>query len=229
MVALIAACEVGFWVLLGAGLLARYLLRWRRTSVALLVATPALDVVLLTAAVIDIGNGGHATTAHALGAAYLGFSVAFGHSIIRWADQRAAHRFAGGPPPQRPPKRGPERQRHEWREWAKCLVACSIGVAVLALLSFVVGTPDRTEVLWSSWIPRLATITAIWFAVGPLWTLFDPKKQTPEPIPEDQSADQAPNAQWERAGQHTHPATAPKAARCSAGAGQDTRPPANEA
>jgi hypothetical protein len=31
--------------------------------------------------------------------AYLGFSVVFGPSVIRWADARFAHRFAGGPPP----------------------------------------------------------------------------------------------------------------------------------
>lgn len=170
LVLLIVACEVGFWVLLGAGLLARYLLRLRRTSNALLLATPVVDVVLLVVAVLDLARGGEATTAHALGAVYLGFSVAFGHSVIRWADQRVAHRFAGGPPPWTPPKSGPGKVAHEWREWGKCLLGCSIAAAVLAVLAFVVGEPSETGVLWREWLPRLGTITAIWFTVGPLWT-----------------------------------------------------------
>lgn len=91
--ALIAFCEIGFWVLLRAGLVARYVFKLRRTSNVLLVGTPVLDVVLLVAAVIDLRGGGEAGLAHGLGATYLGFSVAFGHSLIRWADVR----FAGDP------------------------------------------------------------------------------------------------------------------------------------
>lgn len=179
MLALIAFCEIGFWVLLGAGLLARYVFKLRRTSNVLLVGTPVLDVVLLVAAVIDLRGGGEAGLAHGLGATYLGFSVAFGHSLIRWADVRFAHWFAGGPAPVKPPKYGPERVKREWREWGKCVIACSMGVGVLVLLSFVIGTPERTEVLWQQWIPRLGVITAIWFAVGPLWSTVD-RREAPE-------------------------------------------------
>ncbi|WP_018685687.1 hypothetical protein [Actinokineospora enzanensis] len=176
MVTLIAACEIGFWVLLGGGLLTRYLLRLRRTSTVLLAGTPVLDVVLLVAAVVDIARGAEAAFAHGLGATYLGFSVAFGPSMIRKADAWVAHRFADGPEPWRPPRRGPERARHEWREWRKCLVACGIAVVVLLTLSFVVGEPARTEALWAGWLPRLAWVVGIWFLVGPLWTIRDRRK-----------------------------------------------------
>src|SRR5687768_8051858 len=111
MVTLIAACEVGFWVVLGAGLAARYLLRWRRVSTVLLICVPLVDVVLLTATIIDLSGGGSASTVHGLAAVYLGVSVAFGHSMMRWADQRFAHWFADGPPPVKPPKSGRERVR----------------------------------------------------------------------------------------------------------------------
>lgn len=180
LLGLIALCEIGFWVLLAAGLIARYPLRLRRTGAALLVATPVVDLILLVAAVLDIRRGGEAGVAHGLGAAYLGFSVAFGHSVIRWADQWFAYRFADGPRPVKPPKRGPIRLRHELREWGKCVVACGIGVAVLALLSFVVGSPERTTALWSgwdAWIPKLGGVAAIWFVAGPLWTLFDREEE----------------------------------------------------
>lgn len=168
----IIACEIGFWVMLAAGLAARYLLRWRRTSVVLLVGTPLLDVALLVFTVLDLRAGGEATGVHGLGAAYLGFSVAFGHSLIRWADQRVAHRFAGGPPPVKPPKRGPAKVRHEWREWGKCVVGAAIACAAMALLSFVVASPDQTEALWGldGWMARLGAVTVIWFVAGPVWT-----------------------------------------------------------
>ncbi|WP_424188936.1 hypothetical protein ACOBQX_11455 [Actinokineospora sp. G85] len=171
MVFLIVACEVAFWVLLALGLLARYVLRRKRTSTVLLAATPVIDLVLLTVAVVDISGGAEATSAHALGAVYLGFSVAFGPGLIRWADQRAAHRLAGGPPPRRKPRGGPERIAHEWRQWGKAVVACGIAAAVLALLSFVVGEPDRTEVLWDRWLPRTGWVVGIWLLAGPLSTL----------------------------------------------------------
>ena len=97
LVVLIVACEIGFWVVLGAGLLARYALRMRRLGAVLLFCTPLVDVVLLVATVFDLRAGGEATSVHGLAAIYLGVSVAFGHSMLRWADQRVAHRFAGGP------------------------------------------------------------------------------------------------------------------------------------
>jgi hypothetical protein len=170
MVLLIAICEIGFWVLLAAGLAARYLLRWRRTSVLLLVATPLLDVVLLIATMFDLSRGAEATAVHGLAAAYLGFSVAFGHSTIRWVDARVHHRFAGGPPPPKLPKYGPARIRHEWREWVKCLLAVAIACAVMLFLIFVIADPANTRALWGpgGWISRLGIVLGIWFVVGPV-------------------------------------------------------------
>lgn len=110
---LIASAEVAFWVVLAAGLAARYLLRRPRLGAVLLLGVPLIDVLLLIATTIDLRDGATASSAHGLAFAYLGFTVAFGHSVIRWADQRFAHRFAGGPPPQRPPKYGREKVLYE--------------------------------------------------------------------------------------------------------------------
>jgi hypothetical protein len=178
MAAMIVICEVGFWVVLAAGLAARYLLRWRVVGAVLLVCTPLLDLALLVAAVFDLRRGAEATMVHGLGAAYLGFSVAWGHSLIRWADQRVHHRFAGGPPPDKPPRYGAAKVRYEWREWGKCLLAWAIACAVMALLSFVVGAPERTEVLWgtSGWMARLTLVLGIWLVVGPVWTTLSPPR-----------------------------------------------------
>lgn len=169
LVALIVACEIAFWVVLGAGLLARYLLRWRRVSTVLLICVPLVDVVLLVASVIDLRRGAPASVTHGLAAAYLGFSVAFGHSMVRWADQRFAHRFAGGPPPWRPPKEGRLRVRYEWREWVKAVYAWAIASGLLLVAIAWVGDSARTQEL-AGWIGRLSLVVGIWFVVGPLWT-----------------------------------------------------------
>lgn len=171
LLAVIAACEIGFWVVLGAGLVARYLLRRPRLGGALLLCVPLIDLVLLVVTVVDLRRGATATFGHGLAAAYLGFSVAFGHSMVRWADQRFAHRFAGGPPPWRPPKSGWARTRYEWREWGKAMLAWAIACALLGVAILLVGDPGRTAEL-AAWIGRLSVVVVIWL-IFPVWaTLF---------------------------------------------------------
>ncbi|GAB3812389.1 hypothetical protein [Micromonospora zhanjiangensis] len=168
VLAVIAACEIGFWVLLGAGLLARYLLRRRRLGAVLLVCVPLVDVVLLIATTVDLSRGATANVTHGLAAAYLGFSVAFGHTMIRWADQRFAHWFGGGPPPWKPPKNGWGRARYEWREWGKAVLAAAIACALLGTAILLVGDAERTGEL-VRWMMRLGAVVVIWFVVAPLW------------------------------------------------------------
>ncbi|MFI0353719.1 hypothetical protein [Actinomadura sp. 9N407] len=177
LLALIAACEIGFWLVLAAGLSVRYLLRRPRLGGALLVCVPLLDVVLLTATVVDLQGGATADFTHGLSAAYLGYSVAFGHSMICWADERFAHRFAGGPPPKGRPKYGRARIRYEWREFGKAALATAIACAVLLTMVAVVDDTSRTEALLG-WTVRLGTILAIW-SLWPITHTLWPAK--PEP------------------------------------------------
>ncbi|WP_439378416.1 hypothetical protein [Amycolatopsis lexingtonensis] len=167
MAVVIAAGEIGFWVFIAAGLAVRYLLRARRASAVLLAMVPLIDVVVLVATIVDLAGGAKANFTHGLAAVYLGFSVVFGPGMVRWADERFAHRFAGGPPP--PPKRrGREKLRHEWREFFKCLLACGLAAVALLAAIFAIGTPEQVAPLWS-WFPRLGTVTVIWLVTGPVW------------------------------------------------------------
>src|SRR5918999_3853881 len=144
LLAVIIAAQIGFWVLLAAGLIARYPLDRRKLGAILLASVPAVDLVLLVATVIDLSNGATAGFTHGLAAAYIGFSVAFGHSVIGWADQRFAHRFAGGPPPWKPPRGGRGRARYEWREFGKAAIAWSVSAVLLLAAIAIVGDANRT-------------------------------------------------------------------------------------
>lgn len=166
MTAAIVACEIGFWVFIAAGLLTRYALRKQKASTVLLALVPVVDLALLVITVIDLMNGAKPNVTHGLAAVYLGFSVVFGPSMVEWADARFAHRFAGGPRPEK--LTGRAKARKEWREWGKCVLASAISAGLLLLAIAVVGDSGHVEPLWG-WLPRLGTLTGLWFVFGPLW------------------------------------------------------------
>lgn len=134
IVSAIIAAEVAFWVVLAAGLATRYLLRMRRTSVVLLLAVPLVDVALLVVTAVDVHGGAEPSTAHGLAALYLGFTVAYGHTVIAWADRHMAHRLGGGPKPVKVKRYGWERAWEEWRLWGLTLIAVAISLGVLQVL-----------------------------------------------------------------------------------------------
>ncbi len=170
IVAVIVAVEIGFWVLLAAGLLARYALRLPRVGAALLVCVPLVDLVLLGATVVDLRRGATAGVAHGLAAVYLGVSVAFGHRMIRWADVRFAHRFAGGPAPVPPPRTGLAHARHQRQAWLRHLLAWSVGAVLIGLAVLLVGDLERTEALWQL-LGVWTIVLVIDFAVSFSYTL----------------------------------------------------------
>ncbi|MEU6364198.1 hypothetical protein ABZ876_00300 [Streptomyces sp. NPDC046931] len=147
IVALIVACEAGFWVLLAAGLAVRYLLGRRRAGMALLMGEPLLELVLFAATAVDLKNGATPNWEHGLAALYLGFTVAYGPYLIRWLDGHAAHRLAGGPPPPKPPRYGRVRARHEARLWLRAVLGAAVALVLLELAIRYVGDGGDVSVL----------------------------------------------------------------------------------
>lgn len=169
IVGFIIGGEIGFWVLLLGGLIARYVLRMRRTSVALLVATPFVDLVLLVATAIDLRGGAEPTSAHGLAAAYLGVSVAFGPTMVRWADARFAYHFADGPKPAKAPASGSwARAKYEWGQWFRMLAAAAIACVLLLIGVWYVGDDGNAEQLWQ-WMGLMGVVTGIWLVASPVW------------------------------------------------------------
>ncbi|QKW52455.1 hypothetical protein [Streptomyces buecherae] len=179
IVTMIVIAEVGFWVLLVGGLSVRYLLRRPRAGAAILMCEPVLELALLVATVIDLRDGATASTRHGLAAMYIGFSVAYGHYTMTWADRHFAYRFAGGPKPAKPPKYGMARATHEWKMWLRTALGAGIAAGLLQLAVWFVDDPDRTASLRDMQAP-MGMVVGIWLLVALSYTLW-PKKDPAGP------------------------------------------------
>lgn len=169
--AFIIGCEFAFWIFILAGLIFRYLLKWRTIGAALLICTPIIDLALIIAAVMDLRSGATATMAHSLAAVYIGSSVAFGHGMIKWADAQFAYRFAGSPKPEPKPKYGTAHAARERQGWLKHLLAFAIGCAVLYMMILLARDHARTESL-SGTISVWAIVLLIDFIASFSYTLW---------------------------------------------------------
>ncbi|MGW3986038.1 hypothetical protein [Streptomyces sp. NPDC004830] len=189
IVALIAACEVGFWVLLAAGLAFRYLLRMPRTGLALLLCEPLLEVVLLVATAVDLRNGADPDWTHGLAALYIGYTAGHGHRTVTWLDGHAAHRLGGAPKPAGPPRFGLARARHEGKVWLGTLVGAVVATGLLQLAIRYVDDPSRVTSLeswrWVAW--RAAGIHGLIALSYLIWPRKAPAGE-PEARVEDQRA-----------------------------------------
>ncbi|MEV5201978.1 hypothetical protein [Streptomyces sp. NPDC053720] len=171
IVTLIVLCEVAFWVLLAAGLALRYWAKKPRLGAAVLLCEPLLEVVLLVVTAIDLKNGAQPDWKHGLAAVYIGFTVGLGHSTIRWADARVAHRFAGGPPPVKPPKYGMARAAHEWKVAARWTVAAVTALALLQAAVWYVGGEGDVSSL-QAWQQKMLFVIGLNVVIAGSYTLF---------------------------------------------------------
>ncbi|GGR67058.1 hypothetical protein GCM10010252_00950 [Streptomyces aureoverticillatus] len=185
IVTLIIICEVGFWVLLAAGLALRYWAKMPRTSVAVLLCEPLLEVVLFVVTAIDLKNGAEPDWKHGLAAVYIGYSIALGHYTIKWVDARVAHRFAGGPKPVTP-KYGRARAAHEWKLAARWVLAAVIAMALLQGAIWYVGPDGETGSL-RMWQQKMLFVIGINVIIAASYTLFP--KRIPAPGPGERDED----------------------------------------
>jgi hypothetical protein len=169
VLALIVACEIGFWVAILGGLAARYVLGAPRLGAALLVCALLIDVVLLVAVVVDLVGGAAASWHHGLAALYIGFSVAYGRRMIASADVRFAQFFAGGPAPTKLTSWSYTRKC--WRDVTRTLGAVALAAGILAMITWVVNDPSQTQAL-TQWYRILGVVLAIeivWAASYTIW------------------------------------------------------------
>lgn len=177
---LIIVCEIGFWVFVLTGLFTRYILKKKRLGGFLLLGTPIVDLCLLAFTVWDLKSGSAADTFHAVAAIYIGFTAAFGHKMIRFADQRFAYRFAGGPKPAAGPKFGKEHAKKERSGWYRHLLAWTIGCVLLVVMILLVNDLERTKELQNMilfWLIALSADFLYSFSYT-LWPRANKKSET---------------------------------------------------
>ncbi|MEK2493838.1 hypothetical protein WN990_30220 [Kitasatospora purpeofusca] len=182
IVTLVLAAEVAFWVVLALGLAARYLLRWQKVSTVLLVGLPVIDLALFLLTFVDLHGGATASWTHALAASYLGFSVGFGPSVVRWADTRFQHRFGGGPKPLPAPKYGTARAHHEWAICRRTLVSVAITLTLITALKLF--TDATGTGVFDQWYWRLGIAAVVNLVIATTYTLW-PKQPPAGAIVED--------------------------------------------
>ncbi|WP_016907378.1 hypothetical protein [Streptomyces xiaopingdaonensis] len=182
IVTLVVVSEVGFWVLLAAGLGLRYGLRRRRAGGVVLLMEPALEVVLLVAGVVDLGRGAEPDWKHGLAAVYLGFTVTHGRYAVAWADRHAAHRLAGGPRPAKPPRYGRARAVHEWKMGARAMGGAAIAAVLLQGAIWYVGDPAQAAPL-RDWQTKMAFVAGISALIAASYTLWPKRAPTSEDVP----------------------------------------------
>lgn len=146
---MIVACEVAFWIVIIVGLFTRYLLNQKRLGLFFLALTPLIDLILLAITGFDLYRGASATLAHGIAAVYIGVSIAFGKSMIAWADERFRYYIAkqGEKPIQR---YGLDYARHYFKSWLRHVLAYVIGIGCLYGLIYLVQDPERTETLYGT-------------------------------------------------------------------------------
>lgn len=140
---LIVGAEVAFWVVILLGLVTRYILKKKGLGLFFLALTPVIDLVLLIATAVDLYNGATATTVHGIAAIYLGVSIAFGKSMIAWADRQFTYYILKkGEKPVK--KLGYAHARHEMKSSLQHLLAFIIGSVFILGIHFFIGDPERT-------------------------------------------------------------------------------------
>jgi len=142
----IVISEISFWIVILAGLVARYILKRKKMGFVLLALTPLIDFMLLVTTSIDLSRGSTASTAHALAAVYIGVSLVFGKSMIEWADERFRY-FATKQGSKRVKRYGIEHAKHYLKGTIKHVFAFLIGAGILFGLIAYVNDPSRTEAL----------------------------------------------------------------------------------
>lgn len=144
---MIVACEIGFWIVIILGLFTRYVLNKKKLGLFFLALTPVVDLILLIVTAVDLYRGTTATNAHAIAAIYIGVSIGFGKSMIKWADDR--FRYYVTKEGSKPLKLyGIEFAKHYLKGWGKHVLSYLIGAGILVGVIILIDNPYRTEALF---------------------------------------------------------------------------------
>lgn len=170
----IIAAEIGFWIVIILGLTLRYIFNFKKTGTFFLFLTPVIDLFLLIITTIDLLKGGDVTKYHAIAAIYLGVSIAFGKSMIRWADERFLYYIKKeGTKPEK--KTGYAYARNSLKGSFQHLFAYIIGAGFLLILIYLVNDADRSSILFDT-LKVWSIVLGIDFIISISYFIWPPGK-----------------------------------------------------
>lgn len=178
MIGWILLAEIAFWIVISAGLVSRYIWKRQRLSIVLLALTPVIDLALLMLTAIDLRNGEAASVVHGIAAIYIGASVAYGKTMIEWADEKF-HQWVLKQPKEKEQLFGKAKGIHELKMWSRHIVAYGIGSALLYGMIQYIGDSGNTDVFWQM-IKYWGIIVLIDGAISISYILFPKEKKAAE-------------------------------------------------
>lgn len=138
MIKWIIAAEITFWIAIFTGLFIRYMSKYKKLSICILLLTPLIDFVLVVLTSMDLRNGAKASFAHGIAAVYIGISIAYGKSMLQWADDKFQKIILKNDI-KKYPLYGIEKGLYEMKMWARHLLAFIIGGILLLSMILYVG------------------------------------------------------------------------------------------
>ena len=178
MIGWILLAEIAFWVVISAGLVSRYIWKRQRLSIVLLALTPVIDLALLMLTAIDLRNGQAASVVHGIAAIYIGISVAYGKTMIEWADDKF-HQWILKQPKEKVRLFGKAKGIHELTMWSRHIVSYGIGSALLYGMIQYIGESGNTDVFWEM-IKYWGIIVLIDGAISISYILLSKEKKAAE-------------------------------------------------
>lgn len=88
MIAWIITAEIAFWIVIFIGLVCRYRFKKPKLSIIFFALTPVIDLLLVLLTAMDLRAGTPASISHGIAAVYIGVSIAYGKTMITWADEK---------------------------------------------------------------------------------------------------------------------------------------------
>ncbi len=147
MIAWIIAAEIAFWIVILLGLIARYILKKPKLSLFLLSLTLVIDFLLILLTAVDLKKGTPASISHGIAAIYIGVSIAYGKTMISWADERF-QRWFFKTEDKKVRLVGAAKGKHEIKMLIRHVIAFLIGVGLLYIMSLYIGPQTDTSSLF---------------------------------------------------------------------------------
>ncbi|MFO1443280.1 hypothetical protein KDN24_08640 [Bacillus sp. Bva_UNVM-123] len=155
---LIIICEILFWVFAILGVFFRSIIKLPKLGKFFLILIPIDDLLLIIFNIASLLIGEPFSYSHSLSGIYLGVTIAFGETIIKWLDNKINRVKTNK-------KKDYHYEMFHFKKWLLAVLIYLIVMGVFYIILSIIGEGYNTfEAL-----PGFAIVTVIWYVTGPLW------------------------------------------------------------